>query len=202
MGRYRYSRRPVVESCFRVGIKDLAGVLKKPAPVSALASGNIVRNINGEYDETLAAYALQVETGEDGGTLNFRHTFRDREYTSVHRLVRQPVNLGGFRWFIRCGNCGSLRKHLYFHYTAFACRDCCRMVYRGSREHRHYMEYWNRAEKAEKQADSLRAGNHPKLARKLEDRAAAYWEAHEEREDGALFRFLRRFAPRAGIKIH
>lgn len=196
MGRNSYSSRRIVEYSYSIRIEDLAeaGCFTR-GPCTGTGSGRI--GYKGSEDEApIAEYSFTITIGpkvseiaeELGGIripamdsfIALEHDYKGRHYSGKHYIDRLPVHFGGFRWYFRCGNCGRRVKALYFGWNKWACRHCCGLVYRSSREHRNSMDKWNAAEIAEKRAEILRGRKHPRLANRLEWEACYLYGKHAE----------------------
>lgn len=44
-------------------------------------------------------------------------------------MIKEPVHLGGFRYFLRCPECGHRRKHIYLIRGEHGCRECMGIRY-------------------------------------------------------------------------
>jgi len=179
MGRDAYSRRGVLEYSYGISIADIAASgLFKHAQVTGKWDGTISRDTGWGYREPVAVYtALLSITPQrlvesevrnphlaEDSFIQFDVDHQGNHFTKKHRLERQPVHLGGQRWYFKCAGCGRRCKALYFCLPAFACRCCARLVYRSSREHRNSQDLRNAAWVAYRKADNLRARKHPRLA--------------------------------------
>jgi len=203
MGRYAYSSRRIAEYSFKVDIADLAETFR--GPCMATSSGTI-RQTRGEWSEDIAAFTFTVtmgpkvsETAGDLGGLiiptgdsfiQFEHDYQGQHYSGKHYIDRRPVNLGGYRYFFRCGHCGQRVTALYFGGKAWACRSCCDLVYQKSRDSRSLWTGQHTAEIMRKKAKALRSQKHPRLANRLEWKAYELEEQFQRAFDRAV---LRRF---------
>jgi len=107
------------------------------------------------------------------GDITFKYNYNGQDYLSKQRIVKQPVFLGGYRYYFKCNctkneqYCGRLVKALYWGGDVYACRHCLNLVYSACRTHRDKMEYSERARILQARAERYRKNKHPRKANRL-----------------------------------
>jgi hypothetical protein len=181
MGRSSYSSRRIIEHSAAVTIQDLLSAELLGRDCNASWTHSISRN-----EEKLTDVHFNVTTKGDDSFLGFRYNYDGRDNDFKHRIVRQPVHLGGYRYFFECGctkngqYCGRRVKALYWGGHVYACRHCLDLVYLSCRAHRDAMEYSVRASALENRAKAYRRNRHPRKSNRL------LWLADEYMERGNI----------------
>ena len=83
---------------------------------------------------------------EEKITLDYRYKNGD-DWTPTRYLVnlsRIPCNLGGYRLYFLCPNCGQRVLNLYLVNYKFTCRHCNNFTYKTRNETRGKMHLWSR----------------------------------------------------------
>jgi hypothetical protein len=162
MGRDSYSPRKVIEHSAGITIQELKA--------AGLLTG---KDLTANWNYTLV-------TMKDGqGDIAFKYNYNGQDYSFKQRIVRQPVFLGGYRYYFKCDctkggrYCGRLVKALYWGGDVYACRHCLDLVYYACRIHRDRMEYSERARTLQARAERYRKNKHPRKANRL------LWTAYE-----------------------
>jgi hypothetical protein len=70
-------------------------------------------------------------------------------------------------------------KAIYYGYSGWGCWHCCHHVYEASREHRNPFYLRDIAETSRKKAEYLRKTKHPRLARRMDEKAEAQEDGSE-----------------------
>jgi hypothetical protein len=168
MGRSSYSCRRVIEHSTAVTIQYLlaAGVMKRDCDASW--TNSITRN-----GKKITDVHYNVRSRGDDSYIRFQYQYGGQDLSFRHRIVRQPVHFGGYRYFFECGcskkgrYCGRLVKALYRCGPVFACRHCLELVYLSCRYHRDWMLYSYWADALESKAERYRHNKHPRKANRL-----------------------------------
>lgn len=176
LGRDTYSPRGLVEQRANISIRYLLDhKILGNGPLLASWEREITET-RGEWKETIANIKYQVKIedrpGSIFGKMTFETKYQGQTYWNVHTLVSQPVNLGGSRYYFRCALCGRRVKAIYYGFKGWACRHCCQLVYKASREHRNPFALQSAAETCREKADHLIETGHPRLAKRMEKKAA------------------------------
>ena len=193
MGRDSYSSRRIVEYSYGISISDLLDRhLLKVESLQAYWKNTITEKRNNESKKLAeVSYQISVENPNDDevdGVLSFEWTYLKKKYSDYTEILRQHVNLGGFRYFFRCRHCGRRVKKVFFGGNAFACRHCCKLVYHACRNHRNVCGLIEQAETTEKKSERLRASNHPRLANRLQEKSFDQMLRGEEALDEATMK--------------
>ena len=175
MPRGSQSARKVLDHSYGLTIQDLkASGLLCGKNLSASWTNTINRN-----DEFLTEVKYTAIMAGDDSFIQFKYTYNGKDNDFFQKIVRQPVHLGGYRYFFKCGcsnngiYCGRYVKALYWGGNVFGCRHCLKLVYLSSRIHRDRLEYGERARALEKKAERYRKNKHPRIANRL------LWLAHD-----------------------
>jgi len=193
MGSSR-SARKVLDHSFALTIQDLiAYKILSGKDLKATWTNSIYRN-----DEKATDVSYYAIVTSELIYVNFKYRYNGNDCDFSHKVVRQPVNLGGYRYYFKCGcstngiPCGRQVKALYWGGNVFACRHCLKLVYLSSRIHRDRLEYGERARALEKKAERYRKNKHPRKANRLLWLAQDFHEEHAKRFMGELGKMMSR----------
>lgn len=136
MGRWPYSKREIVENCWKLDVFSLnkKGVLKRRWMEGILEFGKDDK-IGFVFDRDKLLLTLSYE-------IKNRKTGETEEREEVIHLTTTPTNLGkgGVRYWFLCPHCGRRVATLYRpvrinKMLPFRCRTCYNLTYKKQKEH-------------------------------------------------------------------
>jgi len=155
------SNRRLVENAACLTIQFLREHKALPGP--STGAGDSILSYQGQKIPWVFTFSITT----NGGRLTFEYDYQGKHYIDGHTIIAEPVYFGGHRYFFRCTHCQRRVKALYWGGNAWGCRFCCKLVYKSSRNSHTLMELFDKSQKAERNAATLKRQGHPRLARKM-----------------------------------
>ncbi|MCK8818121.1 hypothetical protein MWH28_12215 [Natroniella sulfidigena] len=127
LGSGRYSRKTAVEDCLGIDVNYLnrKGFLEEGCQFTlrwSISRSNWSASISAKAYKDYIVLDYIVE--------------KERELNYSIQLDKVPMNLGGYKNYLRCPKCNSRVEKIYKSSASdyFLCRDCLDLVYRSSKE--------------------------------------------------------------------
>lgn len=145
---YRYNTRPVVEQ----GLSLSAAFLNKHGYFKTSRSGNVTWSRNGVVTSTISVFSTIFEEGEPKLSVDYTSSStyqgqKEIEHYYQVKLVSQPCNFGGKRWYFTCPltpgglPCNRRVSVLYINNGILGCRHCHNLAYESQNRSGLYRYY-------------------------------------------------------------